>query len=310
MQKLIQRITQLFPLWAVILSFSAFYKPALFTGIKDAIVPLLALIMFGMGMVLSAADFKRVFRQPKSIGLGIFLQFTVMPFAAFVISKILDLPVELTTGLVLLGACPGGTASNVITFLAGGNLALSITMTTFSTLLAVIATPTLTWLYVGQSVPVPFADMLLSILKIIIIPVTAGLAFNTFFSAKLKTIKNVFPLISVVAIVVIIAIVVALNQSRIESMGLIVILAVILHNFSGIVSGYGIPRLLKFDEQTCRTIAIEVAMQNSGLSVALAVKYFSALAALPGALFSIWHNLSGSFLAAYWSNKKKSVKSD
>lgn len=303
MQKTIQRFTQLFPLWAVIFSVSAFFKPAFFTGLKDAIVPLLAIIMIGMGMMLSAADFKRVFRQPRAISLGIFLQFALMPLAAVIISKILGLPVELTTGMVLLGACPGGTASNVITYLAGGNLALSITMTSFSTLLAVIATPTLTWLYVGQSVPVPIADMLLSILKIIIIPVTAGLAINTFFAAKLRPVKNVFPLISVIAIVVIIAIVVALNQQKIQTMGFIVITAVILHNMSGLIGGYWIPRALKMDEKTCRTIAIEVAMQNSGLSVALAVKYFSALAALPGALFSIWHNLSGSLLAGYWSTK-------
>lgn len=301
---MIHRITSMFPLWAILLSATAFIWPDLYVGMKPAIVPLLGVVMFGMGMTLTWHNFTEVLRRPKVIGVGLVLQFLIMPLAAWSISILLDLPVELMVGMVLVGACPGGTASNVICYLARGDVALSITLTTCATLLAIFTTPALTWLYVGQQVPVPVLDMLWSVAKIVLLPVSLGVLVNSLARDSLKPIKSLFPFISVVAIVVIIAIVVALNQTRLAEIGIFVAIAVVIHNILGLVGGYWITRLIGWDKKICRTIAIEVGMQNSGLGVALAVKYFSAVAAVPGALFSIWHNLSGSMLASYWSRNK------
>lgn len=300
---MITYITRLFPIWALLFSLIAYAEPDLFVDMKPAIVPLLGVVMFGMGMTLTWKNFTDILKKPVVIGFGVLMQYMVMPFAAWLIAVLSGLPPYLMAGLVLVGACPGGTASNVVCFLARGDVALSITLTTASTLLAIIATPILTWLYVGQKVPVPVASMLWSIFKIVLLPVTLGVLVNTLFGRKLGAFKHIFPLLSVLAIVVIIAIIVALNRSNLANMGMAIALAVIMHNLLGLVGGYWLPKLLGWDERVCRTLAIEVGMQNSGLGVALAVKYFSVAAALPGALFSIWHNLTGSMLAGYWSRR-------
>jgi BASS family bile acid:Na+ symporter len=298
-----QSITTLFPLWAVLFSVLAYWQPDLFVAARPAIVPLLGIVMFGMGMTLTWQDFALVLRKPGRIGLGVTLQYLVMPLAAWGIGLALGLSPALLAGLVLVGASPGGTASNVVCYLARGDVALSITLTTASTLLAVIMTPLLTWLYVGERVPVPVMDMLVSIVKIVLLPVALGTFVNTLLGRRLAPIKHLFPLLSVAAIVVIIAIIVALNRQNLAATGIIVALAVVLHNATGLTAGYVLGRLLTGDERAARTLALEVGMQNSGLAVALAVKYFSVAAALPGALFSIWHNLSGSLLAALWSRR-------
>ncbi|WP_369158974.1 bile acid:sodium symporter family protein [Candidatus Thiodiazotropha sp. LNASS1] len=300
---MINYITRLFPVWALLFSLVAYGEPDLFVDMKPAIVPLLGVVMFGMGMTLTWKNFTDILKKPVVIGFGVLMQYMVMPFAAWLIAVLSGLPPYLMAGLVLVGACPGGTASNVVCFLARGDVALSITLTTASTLLAIIATPILTWLYVGQKVPVPVTSMLWSIFKIVLLPVTLGVLVNTLFGRKLGAFKHIFPLLSVLAIVVIIAIIVALNRSNLANMGMAIALAVIMHNLLGLVGGYWLPKLLGWDERVCRTLAIEVGMQNSGLGVALAVKYFSVAAALPGALFSIWHNLTGSMLAGYWSRR-------
>jgi BASS family bile acid:Na+ symporter len=294
------RITRLFPLWAVAGSLLALAVPDLLVPLKPAIVPLLGLVMFGMGITLTGQNFLTVLRRPFPVLLGVSLQFLVMPLAAWLIAVLLGLPPQLGAGLILLGCCPGGTASNVICYLARGDVALSITLTAVSTLLAVLATPLLTLLYAGQTVPVPVLDMLLSIFRIIFLPVTLGVAVNHFLHDRLAAVRGVFPVISVLAIVVIIAIIVALNHDQLQHIAGAVAVAVMVHNLFGLLAGYWLPRWLGREPRECRTLAIEVGMQNSGLAVALAVKYFSAAAALPGALFSIWHNLSGSFLAGYW----------
>jgi len=226
-----------------------------------------------------------------------------MPAAAFFISKIFGLGNELLVGMVLVGSVAGGTASNVICYLAGGDVALSVTMTTVSTLLAFILTPFITHFYAGEYIPVPILDMLLSILKIILLPLLGGFLLNRYFSKQVLKSKEFLPIISMLSIVLIIVIVVGLNSEKLLTIGGTLVFAVIAHNLIGLTSGYFIPRILGYDEKTCRTVSIEVGMQNSGLAVALASKYFSTLSALPGAVFSIWHNLSGSLIASYWSNK-------
>jgi BASS family bile acid:Na+ symporter len=303
---MLNTLTRLFPLWAILLSIFAYLAPELFVDFKPWIVPLLSLIMFGMGLSLKLADFLNVLTNPKVILIGLLLQFLLMPFYAWGIAEFLQLSPLLLAGMVLVGSSPGGTASNVITYLAKGNLALSVTLTSCSTLLAVVATPYLTLLYAGQAVSVDVLAMLLSVLKMVLLPVLAGLLINTFFAEKMSKVKDAFPLISVAAIVFIIAIVVALNHERLGQVGMLVLLAVILHNLLGLMSGYIVPRLLGYDKKTARTLSIEVGMQNSGLAVALAGQYFAAIAALPGAIFSVWHNLSGSLLAFFWVRNNKS----
>jgi BASS family bile acid:Na+ symporter len=296
-------ITSLFPLWALAGAVLAYGYPEGLAALKPAIVPLLGLVMFGMGMTLTAHSFLVVMRRPFTVLLGVALQFLLMPLAGWLLVMLFQLPVQLAVGVILVGCSPGGTASNVICYLARGDVALSITLTAVSTLLAVIATPLLTLFYAGQTVPVPVLDMLLTILKIIILPVGCGVLLNHFLHERLAPLQKVFPAISVAAIVLIIAIIVALNQPRLGQLGVGVVCAVLLHNGIGLLGGYWLPLLMGRDRRECRTLAIETGMQNSGLAVALAVKYFSASAALPGALFSIWHNLTGSLVASYWSRR-------
>jgi BASS family bile acid:Na+ symporter len=300
---MIGKITKLFPVWAILFSLLAYFYSDLFASFKSWIIPLLTVVMFGMGMTLTWENFKEIFKSPAVIFLGFGLQYLIMPEAAYAISQLFSLSPVMMAGVVLVGCSPGGTASNVITYLGDGNVALSITLTLTSTIFAVALTPFFSYLILNQVVPVPIGDMFLSILQIVLIPVFAGTALNSFFGKKIEKIRKIFPFLSTVAIVLIIAIIVALNKSKLADIDLIIIAAVILHNLTGLTFGYFIPKLFKYDKTICRTIGIEVGMQNSGLSVALAVKFFSAAAALPGAIFSIWHNLSGSVLAGWWRYK-------
>jgi BASS family bile acid:Na+ symporter len=307
MKQYISAATTLFPLWAVAASVLAYFHPAPWVAMKSLIVPLLGLVMFGMGLTLTAADFHRVFRMPHMVALGMAAQFGVMPLLAWVISIAFGLDAQLTAGMVLVGCVSGGTASNVITYLARGDTALSITLTFCSTVLGVVLTPALTWFYLRQTVPVAAVDMFISILQVVLIPVLAGMLINHFAARRISRFQPVFPLVSVIAIVVIIGIIIGLNQEKVATTSVLIALAVILHNLCGVACGYGIAYAFRCSPSVCRTLAIEVGMQNSGLAVALGMKFFSPAAALPGALFSIWHNLSGSVLAAIWRRAKDEV---
>lgn len=300
---MLQRFTNLFPLWALMLSAVALLYPEIFLPYSNAIPLLLGMVMFAMGVTLSAKDFLLVLKRPGVILLGTAMQYTLMPLIGFVIARTLGLSPELTAGVVLLGCCPGGTASNVICYLARGDVALSIMLTSVSTLIAFIMTPLLTWFYIGQTIPVDIYGMFISILQIVIVPVAMGIALNTLLHERIDRIRYAFPALSILIIIFIIAIIMALNKETVVSAGTLVIIGVVMHNLLGLASGYGFSRMLGLSEIEARTIAFEVGMQNSGLSVALAIKHFSAAAALPGALFSIWHNISGSFLASYWAGK-------
>ena len=299
---------RLFPVWAITLSIIAYNIPAPFAEMKSSIIPLLTIIMFSMGLTLSIADFKRVLAMPKLIFSGLVLQYTIMPITALLLAKLLQLDPALTIGLILVGTCPGGTASNVITYLARGNVALSISLTSFSTLFAVVLTPGITLLLADTSIDVPTGKMLLSILTIVIFPVGLGLALKHFYSYRINSIEAYLPLVATTAIIFIIAIITALNAEQFKQIGLSLLIAVALHNLIGFFTGYSFAKWLGYQSRECRTMAIEVGMQNSGLAVALAIKHFSAAAALPGAIFSIWHNLSGSTLALFWSKQPKSNK--
>lgn len=298
-----ERLNRLFPVWAVLMSAAAVWRPELFTGFVGQIQTLLAVVMFAMGLTLSQQDFLRVARAPKPLFVGMALQFVLMPLAALAVSRVLGLDADLTAGMVLVGATSGGTASNVITWLAGGRVALSVSMTLASTLASLALTPLITWLLIGQSVDVPVWGMLVSIAKLVIAPVVGGVVVHHLAGARIRSLEPALASLAMAAIVLIIAIVVALNAGHLAVLGPLVALAVVVHNALGLIGGYGISRLLGFDLRTARTIAIEVGMQNSGLAVTLASQFFSASAALPGALFSIWHNISGSALAGYWKRR-------
>ena len=297
--------TLIFPFLAFIFAVVAYFWPDMFVGFKPAITPLLMLIMLSMGITLSLEDFRQVARQKFALILGVVLQFLIMPAAAFLICLALGLEGDLLIGMMLVGTSAGGTASNVMSYLAKGDLALSVSMTLTSTLLSVVLMPFLTWLYIGQKIDVPVTNMLIDLVQITLLPLILGVILNKFLGKGVKRIEPFLPAVSIAVIVLIIAIVVALNNKRLHEVGFIVVIAVILHNGAGLFFGYVGAKIFGFSEKIARTIAIEVGMQNSGLSVALALKHFSGLSALPGAIFSIWHNISGSLLAGYWGSKTK-----
>lgn len=284
----------------LIIAAAALFSPPTLSWIKTSwINNLLAIVMFGMGLTLKPADFQVVFSRPKDLAVGCLAQFTLMPLIAFILTKVFNLPLELAVGIILVGTCPGGTSSNVMTYLAKGDVALSVAMTSVSTLLAPVLTPLLTLLYAGQRVDVNVAGMFLSIIKIVIIPIVFGLIISKVWGKFTSQFTKILPLVSVTAIVMIVASVVAANSARILTSGLLIVTVVILHNMLGYASGYLVGKFLKMPTAKANAIAIEVGMQNSGLATSLAATHFAQhpLATIPGAVFSVWHNISGSIVA-------------
>ncbi len=270
-----------------------------------AINYLLGVIMFGMGLTLNLNDFKIIFSRPKDMLIGCLAQFTVMPLLAWGLTKIFQIDEALALGVVLVGCCPGGTASNVITYLAKGDVALSVGMTGVSTLLAPLLTPLLTWVLAGESIHVDVAGMLLSILLVVILPVILGLIIKSVWPKFTEKATDYLPAFSSVAIAFTVSIVISANASKLLTGGFLIILVVMLHNLFGLLLGYLIGRLLGLSEPKKRAISIEVGMQNSGLATSLAVMHFAAypMATIPGAIFSVWHNISGAIVAWLYTKK-------
>ena len=268
---------------------------------------LLGIVMFGMGLTLKPHDFRVVFSRPKDVVIGTIAQFTIMPLLAYVLSKVFCLSPELTVGVILVGTCPGGTSSNVMTYLSKGDVALSVGMTAVSTVLAPFLTPLLTYLYVGETVDVNMLSMFLSIVQVVIVPILLGFVINHYFSRFAEKAVDVLPLVSTLAIVAIVGAVVSANAAKIMSCGLLVLGVVILHNVTGYALGYGAARLLGMTSTKCRAVSIEVGMQNSGLATSLATVHFAQypLATIPGAVFSVWHNVSGAILANFFLRRQK-----
>ena len=267
--------------------------------------PLLGVIMFGMGLTLKAEDFRVVFSRPKDVLVGCLAQFTVMPLLAFLLTRFFRLEPALAIGVILVGCCPGGTASNVITYLAKGDLALSVGMTAVSTLLAPILTPLLVWLLAGETVDVDVIGMLLSILWVVILPIVLGLLVKRFWPRTTERASGYLPALSSLAICVIVLIVIAANAHKLLDGGWVVLVVVVLHNVCGLAAGYLIGALLHLSTAKRRAISVEVGMQNSGLASSLATLHFAAypLATIPGALFSVWHNISGAVVARIYARK-------
>ncbi|MFC9090342.1 bile acid:sodium symporter family protein [Nocardiopsis dassonvillei] len=264
---------------------------------------LLGVIMFGMGLTMRPVDFAIVARHPKAVILGVLAQYTVMPLLGWGIAQVLGLPPLLVVGMVLVGSAPGGTASNVIVYLARGDVALSVAMTSISTLLAPVLTPLLVLALAGSTLPVAAGDLFVSILQVVLVPVLAGLLLRMAARRFVERVLPLLPLVSVVGIVVVVAAVVGANADAVLSSGLLVALAVVLHNSLGLALGYLVGVVTKLPEAARRAVSVEVGMQNSGLAAALATAHFAPLAALPGALFSVWHNVSGALVATYWARR-------
>ena len=260
---------------------------------------MLGVVMFGMGLTLNLQDFRIVFSRPKDIITGCLAQFTIMPLLAWVLTRLFQLDEALTLGVVLVGCCPGGTASNVITYLAKGDLALSVGMTGVSTMLAPLLTPLLTWALAGKSINVDVANMFLSILWVVILPIVLGLTVKWLWPQFTESVTDYLPAFSSLTIAFIVAIVIAANANKLLVGGLTIVLVVMLHNICGLGLGYLIGHLLGMSSPKKRAISIEVGMQNSGLASSLAILHFAAypMATIPGALFSVWHNLSGAAVA-------------
>ena len=292
----------------VVVAAAALFVPTALIWIKTSwITTLLMIVMFGMGLTLNPVDFAVVFRRPKDVILGCLAQFTIMPLLAFALGKAFALDNALLVGVILVGTCPGGTSSNVITYLSKGDVALSVGMTSVSTLLAPLLTPALTYLLLRQTVSVDIAAMFMSIVKVVILPIAAGFVINKFFSSTTQKAVKVLPLVSVTAIVMIVAAVVSANSAKIMTTGVLVFSVVILHNILGYALGYVIAAFLKVPLAKKKAISIEVGMQNSGLATSLAATSFPslALATVPGAVFSVWHNISGAILANIYSQMKE-----
>ncbi|NLJ58406.1 MAG: bile acid:sodium symporter family protein, partial [Tissierellia bacterium] len=271
------------------------FVPTTFSWIKTSYInPLLMVVMFGMGLTLKFEDFKLILSRPKDVVLGFCTQFILMPLIAFLLVKVFRLPPELAVGVILVGTCPGGTSSNVMTFLAKGDIALSVTMTSFSTIFAPILTPFLTKLLIGATVEVDVVSMFISIIQVVILPIGLGFVINRFFGKTTEKFIKVLPLVSVVAIVAIVASVVSANSARIMTSGLLIIAVVVLHNIFGYATGYIASKAFGMSLAKRKAVSIEVGMQNSGLATSLAATAFAQypLATIPGAVFSVWHNIS------------------
>ncbi len=287
----------IFPVLVLVGGLVGFLAPGSVSGLSGWVNPLLGIVMFGMGLTLRPVDFALVARRPLPVLLGVVAQYVLMPLIAVVVVLALRLPAEIAAGVILVGCAPGGTASNVVSYLARGDVALSVAMTSISTLVAPILTPLLTLWLAGQYMPLDGASMAWSIVRIVLLPVVLGLAVRLLVPRLVERALPVLPWLSVTAISLIVAIVVSRSADRIVEAGLLVLAAVALHNGLGLTLGYLVGVVTRQPVAARRTVAIEVGMQNSGLAAGLAAQYMNPLSALPGAVFSVWHNLSGAVFA-------------
>lgn len=311
MKRVCKLISDYMGVLVLLAAVAAMVWPEVFSRVKPTVInPLLGVIMFGMGLTLRWEDFRVVFSRPRDIAVGCSAQFIVMPLLAFILARLFQLDEALTVGVVLVGCCPGGTASNVITYLAKGDLALSVGMTGVSTLLAPVLTPLLVWLLAGKTVDVDVVAMFLSILWVVILPIVAGLIVKRLWPRQTERATAFLPALSSLAIAAIVLIVISASAHKLLSGGLMIVAVVMLHNIGGLTIGYLIARLLHLAVPKRRALSIEVGMQNSGLASSLATLHFAAypMATIPGAVFSVWHNISGAVVARLYARQSKGIQ--
>jgi BASS family bile acid:Na+ symporter len=293
-----------FAVWVLLFAVLGFVFPETFKFFGPYIVTLLGIIMFGMGLTLSVDDFREVVRRPVDVGIGVASQFLIMPLLAVLLTKIIPMSPEVAAGVILVGCCPGGTSSNVMTYLGKGDVALSVACTSVTTLAAPLVTPFLVWFFASQFLPVDAWAMFMSIVKVILVPLALGVLAQKVIPGIVKAAVPALPLVSVTGIVLIVAAVVAGSKGAIATSGLLIFIVVVLHNGIGYLLGFTAAKLTGMSLAKRKAIAIEVGMQNSGLGAALANAHFSPLAAVPSAIFSVWHNISGALLANYFARMK------
>ena len=299
---IVKLATFAFPLWALAASILALSRPAAFTWFSGPLIPLaLGAIMLSMGLTLQVEDFKRVLRRPRLVALGVVLQYAVMPLLGWMVARLMGLPTPLAVGLILVSCCPGGVASNVISYIARADVPLSVSMTAVSTLLSAVMTPALTVVLAGSRVDVPAAGLLIDTVQVVIVPIVLGLMLRRYARKVTDIVLPVAPLMAVVLITLIVASIIGANSTDILQSGLRLVIAVFLLHVSGFLLGYGLALLLRSGIVSARTISVEVGMQNSGLGVVLATQNFSdPLVAVPSAISSLFHSLIGSVLAGLW----------
>lgn len=308
LRKICSFITKYMAVIVLVAAAAAFLFPTVTKVVRLSwVTPMLGCVMFGMGLTLNAKDFAVVFSRPRDVLIGIGSQFVIMPALAFFLVKLFNLPAALAVGVLLVGCCPGGTSSNVITFLSKGDLALSVGITACSTLLSPVVTPLLFRLYAGSYIAVNFLAMFLSIVEVIIIPIAIGLIFNRLLPKMAAAIHPFLPAFSVTVISLIVIAVVSANSACLHTCGLLVVAVVLLHNILGYATGYAVARAFRMNMEKTKALSIEVGMQNSGLACSLAATHFQALsmASIPGAVFSVWHNISGALIARFFTRPSK-----
>lgn len=299
-----QFVGNTFALWVLLFAVLGFVMPETFRQLTPWIVPLLGIIMFGMGLTISGRDFAEVFRRPVDVGIGVVSQFLIMPLLAVILTRIIPMSPEVAAGVILVGCCPGGTSSNVMTYLAKGDTALSVACTSVTTLLAPIVTPFLMLMLASEYLPVDAWAMFVSILKLVLLPLALGFLAQKLVPGLVRAAIPALPLVSVTGIVLIVAAVVGASKGAIAESGLMILAVVVLHNGLGYAIGFLAARAAGLSLARRKAIAIEVGMQNSGLAAALATAYFSPVAAVPAAIFSVWHNISGAIVASVLARMK------
>lgn len=295
--------TNTFLVWMLIAAVIGFIFPMQLSTLSNWVPYLLGIVMLGMGLTIDPKDFKIIFQAPRSVIIGVVLQYTIMPLSAFLIVKLFHLPPEIAIGVILVGCCPGGTSSNVMSYLANANVALSVAITSVSTLLAPFLTPALIYLFAHEWLQVSFISMFWSVVQVILIPIIIGFVLQKLFKSFADKTATALPIVSVVAISLILASVVGSSKAQILATGLLIFAVVILHNLIGYILGYTFAKILKLDRPDKKAVSIEVGMQNSGLAVSLATVHFNPLSAVPGAVFSLIHNITGPILAKYWNKR-------
>lgn len=299
LSKIVRFCTKYMTVGVILIGILGIFMPDLMKPFAPRIPMLLGIIMFGMGMSLTPNDFKNVFKQPKNVAIGSVLQFVIMPLAAYGLITLFRLPPEIAIGVVLVGCCPGGTASNVISYIAKADVALSVSMTMVNTILAPFVTPFLVWLIAGTWVDISFTSMMVSIIQMVLLPLLAGVALNYLFPRQVKKINAVMPMLSALVVIITVGCVVSLSGRIILDNGLVILAVVILHNLFGMSLGNFFAKRFGMNPQQVRAMTIEVGMQNSGLASTLALMYFTAAGGIAGAIFSVWHNVSGSLYASW-----------
>ncbi|ANS74472.1 sodium transporter [Paenibacillus yonginensis] len=294
-----------FSVWVIVFACLGFLMPQVFLGLKGYISLFLGIVMFGMGLTLSSADFREVFRRPMDVAIGVVGHYIIMPLLAFALAKILQLPPDIAVGVILVGCCPSGTSSNVMTLLAKGDVALGVSIASVSTLIAPLATPAMISLLAGQWMDIDAGSLIKDIVTVVIFPILLGVLVKAIFKKQAEASVPALPLVSTIAIVLIVSIVVAGSRSKILDSGLLIFAVVVLHNGLGYLLGYLFAKLFRMDLGKRKAIMFETGMQNSGLGATLAAAHFNPLAAVPSAIFSVWHNISGSALATFFARRSE-----